>query len=231
VTTLLLHPIGLDRTTWDHVPIEDALAVDLPGHGNASWHDVQGMGQVADMVLDMVPATAEPLDLVGLSLGGMVAVHAALRHPRRIRSLVVACAPAATPTEAMLERATTTELVGMRGMASSMISRWFTADTIETRSELIASTERRLLADDPTVIAHYWRLISTHDVRAHLRRISVPTTVIAGQADVSVPPAAARELSAGIPHSRFVELPGAHMLHLEEPRAFAEAVGRHRLTS
>lgn len=230
MTALLLHPIGLDRTTWDHLPIEDVLSVDLPGHGNAPRADMQGLGEVADVVLDMVPATAEPLDLVGLSLGGMVALHAALRHPGRVRSIVVACALAATPTEVMIERATKTELVGMRGMTSSMISRWFSQDTIETRSELIANTERHLLADDPTVIAHYWRLISTHDVRAQLRRMSVPTTVIAGLADVSVPPAAARELAAGIPHARFVELPGAHMLHLESPRAFADAVDRHRLT-
>ncbi|NYE18960.1 alpha/beta fold hydrolase [Microbacterium immunditiarum] len=231
MTALLLHPIGLDRTTWDHVPIEDALAVDLPGHGNAPWDGMRGLGQVADIVLDMVPATAEPLDLVGVSLGGMVALHAALRHPGWVRSIVVACALAAAPTEVMLERATKTELVGMHGMTSSMISRWFTPDAIETRPRLIASTERRLLADDPTVIAHYWRLISTHDVRAQLRRISVPTTVIAGRADVSGPPAAARELSARMPQARFVELPGAHMLHLEEPRAFADAVPRHRLAA
>lgn len=231
MTALLLHPIGLDRTTWDHVPIEDALAVDLPGHGDAPWDGAQSLDEVADVVLDAVSAASEPPDLVGLSLGGMVALHVALRHPDRIRSIVVACALAATPTEVMLERATRTELVGMHGMTPSMISRWFTPDTIETRSELIASTERRLLADDPGIVAHYWRLISAHDVRARLHRISMPTTVIAGLADVSVPPAAARELSAGIPHARFVELPGAHMLHLEEPRAFAEAIGRHKLTA
>jgi 3-oxoadipate enol-lactonase len=229
VTTLLLHPIGLDRHTWDGVPIDNALAVDLPGHGDAPAFGAQSLDDVADAVLEGVPLELGPLDVVGLSLGGMVALHAVLRHPERIRSLVVACAPAATPTEAMVQRAADTERLGMEGMMPSTLQRWFTAETLEVAPPFVDRAERTLLADDPHVVAHFWRLISGHDVRARLSEISVPTTIVAGGADVSVPLAVAEELAGGIAGARYVLLEGAHMLHLEAPTAFAEAVGEHLL--
>lgn len=227
MTTLLLHPIGLDRRTWAGVPIENALAVDLPGHGDAPDAEMRSLDDVADAVLDAVPLELGRLDVVGLSLGGMVALHAALRHPERIRSLVVACAPAATPTEAMAQRAAETERLGMQEMMPSTLQRWFTPETLEDPPPFVERAEQTLLADDARVVARFWRLISAHDVRSRLGEIAVPTTIVAGDADVSVPPAVAEELAARISGARYALLPGAHMLHLEAPIAFAEVVREH----
>ncbi|WP_157814002.1 MULTISPECIES: alpha/beta fold hydrolase [unclassified Microbacterium] len=227
MTTLLLHPIGLDRHTWDGVAIDNALAVDLPGHGGAPGAELPSLDDVADAVLEAVPLELGPLDVVGLSLGGMVALHAVLRHPQRIRSLVVACAPALSPADAMLQRAADTERLGMRGMMPSTLQRWFSADVLEHTPDFVDTAARMLLANDPRVVAHFWRLISQHDVRTRLSEIRVFTTIVAGRADLSVPRPAAQALARGIPGARYVELPGAHMLHLEAPGAFAETIREH----
>ncbi len=227
MTTLLLHPIGLDRHTWATVPIDAAVAVDLPGHGESELGHVESLADVADAVLSGLPDGAGPIDVVGVSLGGMTALQLALRRPDRVRSIVVACAPAATPTDAMMQRAVDTERLGMAGVLAATLERWFTPETLAAASSEIRSVRERLLADDPAVFAAYWRFIAGHDVRHRLGELRLPVTVVAGTGDVSVPPSVARELATGIEGARYVEIEGAHMLHLESPDRFAAAVVTH----
>lgn len=226
MTALLLHPIGLDRRTWDRVPIDDALAIDLPGHGDVALGSIDSLEAVADAVAHRLPR-GEAVDVVGISLGGMTALHLVLRHPDRVRSLVVACAPAATPTEVMRQRADDTERLGMEGMIEGMMERWFTPVALADRAAFVVETERCLLADEPAEVAAVWRLIADHDVVGSLQDIRVPVTVIAGSFDLSVPPSAARSLAQGIPDARYVELEGPHMLHLEQAGLFGAAVREH----
>jgi len=228
MTTLLLHPIGLDRSTWDGVPIPDAMAVDLPGHGEAPLGSVASLAEVADAVVDGLPTT-DPVDVVGLSLGGMVGLHLALRHPGRVRSLVVACAPAATRPDVFVQRALDTEGQGMEGMMAATLARWFSPAVLAAAppARIVGDTVARLRSDDPHVVARYWRMLADHDVVARLGELSMPVTVVAGDRDLSVPPALARELAEGIDGARYVELGGAHMLHLEAPAPFGGAVSQH----
>ncbi|MBO9577464.1 MAG: alpha/beta fold hydrolase [Microbacteriaceae bacterium] len=226
MTVLLLHPIGLDRSTWQGVPIEDSIAIDLPGHGDAPLGSVATLADVADAALEALQ-DRRPVDVVGVSLGGMVALHMALRHPDRVRSLVVACAPAATAPDAMLGRAEDTERLGMDGLMDVTLRRWFSQGALIDDRPVVRAAAERLAADDPTAIARYWRMLAGHDLRARLGEIAVPVTVVAGTGDVSVTPAIARELEDGIADARLVELDGPHMLHLEAPEAFAAAVREH----
>jgi len=226
MTTILLHPIGLDRTTWDVLERPDWHAIDLPGHGASDPAGASTLGEVADFVISLT-AQSEPVDLVGLSLGGMIALHAGIRHPDRVRSLVVACAPAAAPAETMMRRADETEQYGMAATLSETLARWFSPSFLTARPDVLIRVEERLLADDAYTIGRYWRLIAGHDVRPQLPGLQLPVTVIAGSADSSVPPSTARGLAAGLSNARFVELEGAHMLHLESPHTFRRAVLAH----
>jgi len=93
---ILLHGWGLSGAAWTGVveQLEKSFRltlVDLPGHGRSPWVDAQdySIEYVTAQVLDVMPANAACL---GWSLGGLIALHAALAQPQRInRLLLLSC--------------------------------------------------------------------------------------------------------------------------------------------
>ncbi|MBO0837041.1 MAG: alpha/beta fold hydrolase [Actinobacteria bacterium] len=224
MTTVLIHPVGLDRHCWDWVSLTGAVAHDLPAHGGRPRPGDLTMAAFAD---DVVSSYEGPLHLVGLSMGGMVALQAALRHVRRVRSLVVACSNAAAVREVMLERAEAVEVGGMEPVLESTLERWFTPEALAGGHPGVEYARRRLLADDPADFAACWRAMAGHNVADRLGEIRVHVTAIAGDADRSSPVAALERIASGVERGRLRVLKGPHMLQLEEPAAFTAAVEEH----
>jgi pimeloyl-ACP methyl ester carboxylesterase len=90
-----LHGGGLNAHTWNATIIAggwDAVAVDLPGHGDSSWYDdldyrpERLAGPVADALDAWAPA---PEVVVGQSLGGLAAIALAAQRPDLVRRVVV----------------------------------------------------------------------------------------------------------------------------------------------
>lgn len=221
---LLLHPIGLDAACWQFMKLGDAEAIDFPGHGDEPPIDEVTLPAVADHVAGGIDA---PVHLVGLSLGGMVALHLALRHPDKVASLVVACSTAATDPGMMTRRAEETAR-GMETVLDTTMERWFTPPALGDGTHPgVEYARKRLLTDDAQVVSSYWRAMADHDVSASLGNISVPTTLIAGAADASTPVGRLRDIAAAVPRSRFEEISGPHMLQLECPEELSAALERH----
>jgi pimeloyl-ACP methyl ester carboxylesterase len=94
--TTLLHGAGLNAHTWDGVLLalrRDALAVDLPGHGDSAWRDDFDYrpATMAAAVAGAIDALAGPVPqtVVGHSLGGFAAVDLAAARPDLVRALVL----------------------------------------------------------------------------------------------------------------------------------------------
>jgi pimeloyl-ACP methyl ester carboxylesterase len=225
-TLVLLHPIGLDSNCWEALRIAGAVTPDLPGHGrNPQGAATTGLAQAADCIAE---AVSGKLDVAGVSLGGVVAQHLALRHPDRVRSLLLACCSAASPPEAMLARAAAAEAAGMAGVVEPTLERWFTPAALAAAEHPgVAYARRRLEADDAAVFAAFWRALAGHDTRRRLGEITVPVTVLGGWEDVATPLDRLLDLARRLPDSRTELLHGPHMLHLERPEVFAAALGRH----
>jgi len=223
---ILLHPVGLDRHCWRLTALDTDGALDLPGHGARIGVPVSAsLEAFADDVAAHVPGR---FHVVGVSVGGMVAQHVALRYPDRVRSVVLACTTDHADAKVALERAAAVEEGAMAGVLESYLRRWFSADALERRDdEGVAYAQKRLLADDPTVIATMWRAIAGHDVASRFPKIRQPVTVLAGSAGVSTPPARMAELVQRLPNSRFEVVDGPHMLMLENPVGFTRAVLDH----
>lgn len=222
---VLLHPVGLDGRCWNRVALDGAIAYDLLAHGGRARPEPFTMAALAE---DVVRRVEGPLDVVGLSMGGMVALQIAVRYPARVRSMVVACSTALTIPEVMLQRAEEAEREGMEGPLRATMERWFTPGALADLDHPgVCYARERLLANRSDDFAASWRAMSTYDVSSALHEIRAPVTAIAGEQDASVPVAALRAIAAGVSHGRLVVLRGPHMLQLEEPEALAAALREH----
>lgn len=229
MTVLLLTPIGLDNLCWgpSSVSGEDEIRHDFPGFGGRSrWTGELTIERWAD---DAVSRCSEPVDVIGVSLGGMVAQHIALRHPERVRSLLVACTGAHADAATMRERALALEQDGIEATIEPTLARWFTeqARAAEPPHPGIEYTRRTLGALSAEALADGWRVIATHNAAGRLGRVTVPVTCLAGEQDLAAPPARVQAMAVELPLSRAITIPGPHMLHLECPNAFRQAVHEH----
>jgi 3-oxoadipate enol-lactonase len=227
VPVLYLHPVGLDGAMWRDVAVPGALTPSFPGFGDTPLPEAPSFERLVEFVGEVLDGHG-PADVVGVSLGSMVAQQVAVRRPDLVRSLVLACGGAATAAEAMLGRARATREEGMSGVLPSTLERWFTPAALAVEDHPgVGYVRARLLSDDPLVFAAYWAAMAEHDVTEELGKIAVPVTVVAGSEDVSVPVPVMREVADRIPGAAFHVVDGPHMLPLENPAGFAEAVERH----
>jgi len=227
VTLVLLPPVGLDERCWDWLDLPaPAIRHVYPGFGHRPRDDRPAdLDTWADEVAEL--GDGEPLDLVGISMGSMVAQHLAVRHPGRVNSLLLACTGGSADPAVALGRAAAAG--GMTGTLDSTLQRWFTAAALAARPEHpgVGYARATLLALDPASWAAGWRAIARHDVLAALGAVTAPTTCIAGRSDQSAPPERVRRLAAAIPGARLEMLDGPHMIHLENPVAFSAALATH----
>jgi pimeloyl-ACP methyl ester carboxylesterase len=229
VTLVLLTPIALDAGCWEQVPLPhlDTVKHTFPGFGDRprapSQPTLEGLAD------EIAAAYDGELDVVGVSMGGMVAQHLAIRHPGRVRSLMVACTGASTDAATMERRAVDAEAGGMAAVLASTLERWFTPAALAAEPQLpaVAYATATLLALDPGCFADGWRAIGGHDVVARLGEIAAPTTALAGTADSASTVTRTRVISDNVPGARLVVLDGPHMMHLEHPLEFGAALEEH----
>ena len=108
-TVVFVHGAGQDHTIWV-LPIRyfvrhgrNVLAVDMPGHGRSEGPALDSIEAMADWIDRMMEAAAVPrAAIVGHSMGSLVALETAARHPDRARAvaLVGTSVPMPTPSSA-----------------------------------------------------------------------------------------------------------------------------------
>jgi pimeloyl-ACP methyl ester carboxylesterase len=92
---VFLHGGGQNAHTWDTVLLalgEDALAIDLPGHGHSDWradHDYGARANAQAIAAVMRSHAATPVPLVGMSLGGLTAISLVSQFPDLVSALML----------------------------------------------------------------------------------------------------------------------------------------------
>ncbi|MBC8363525.1 MAG: alpha/beta fold hydrolase [Actinobacteria bacterium] len=231
---VLLHGAGLDLTMWDRVVAALAadrkvVRFDLLGHGQTV--DPPGGRSIEEYVaqlLGVVEATgAGRPDLAGLSMGGMVALGTAARHPesfRRVALLNTVFDRTPEQKAGNRERLAATEAGGMAAVADLAIDRWFTPDWQAAHPVDADAVRNKLLANDPAAYLKAYGLFIEGDpiMPGGAGAITVPTLVMTGELDSGSTPAMTRSLAARVADGQAVVLPGLHHLPpIEAPEAFA----------
>jgi 3-oxoadipate enol-lactonase / 4-carboxymuconolactone decarboxylase len=229
---VLSHSLGLDHGMWDEqvadlLPHLRLLRYDTRGHGASSVHQEDyTVAMLGRDVLALADALRiEQFAFCGLSLGGLIGQWLALHAPDRVTRLVLANTSHHPDGQAMETRRRTVIGEGMTGVAETVMGRFFSPATLVRQTPRTAWARRMLLATDPAGYAGCCAAVRDWDGTPQLHAIRVPTLVIAGTRDVSMPwEVHSRPLAEQIPHVRFVRLEAAHLSNIEAPRAFSVEV-------
>jgi 3-oxoadipate enol-lactonase len=166
--------------------------------------------------------------LLGVSMGGMIAQEYALAYPDDLRSVTLARTYAAAGPFCSRMFSFWADMAGVMGVPAVMrdVTLWaFTPEFFENRpGEAVAFETSMRYLDQPTP-AYLAQLhsIQTHDARARLGSLNVPTLVLAGEADILIPVKLSRRLHALIPAARWATARGGHACLWEYPDQFNRA--------
>jgi pimeloyl-ACP methyl ester carboxylesterase len=172
--------------------------------------------------------------LVGLSMGGFVALRIAARDPGLLRSLTLlntsAAAHARTKFPKQLVLAGVARVAGVSvplvrsGIEAEMYGEAFRTDPARA-AERGVWRQRWAQADRSSLVKTLLGFMIRPDIRDELGDVTVPTLVIAGGADASLPPSLSREIHSLVAGSSLVELPGVgHSSPVEDPDGVTRAL-------
>lgn len=232
---ILIHGYPLDHTMWlDQMAGLSAkrttVALDLPGYGMSErvTGEPLTMDRLADDVAGLIGSLGETsADVVGLSMGGYVALALWERHQPLVRSLVLSNTRATADSEEARagreEQALAVVNSGREPLATKMVDA-----LLAPGADLAAKARLRTMVEATpveTIVASLRGMAERPDRSDLLASIDVPALVIAGEEDGLIPPLDMHELSAAISGSEFLVVPGAgHLVPIERPDAFTDAL-------
>ena len=237
---LLIHGLGSSVRDWEFqvpafAPQYEVIAADLRGHGRSA--KPRGRYRVPQFAADMAgllrALDVAPAHIVGLSLGGMVALELALSYPDLVRSLIMINsgpeAPASSVRERLglvgvyLRRVATVRLRGMRRMSEALVGLLLPEPGQATLRRTVSV---RWAANDPRAYLAALRAIGGWSARARLPTLHCPTLVVAADQDYT-PVAYKAAYCARIPQGELVVIAGSrHLTPLDRPAELNAAILR-----
>jgi (E)-2-((N-methylformamido)methylene)succinate hydrolase len=230
---VLIHGVGLDHTMWSWVRLGDRRVVtyDLLGHGSgAPLPPGSDLSTLVDQLRSVSDAEPSPVDLVGFSLGALIAQGFTLKYPERVRRLILVSGVFnRSPKErsTILERVADVREGGYLNNVATAIDRWFAPEFVAAHPDVLAAVTERMASNDVASYANAYEVFATADeaLAAQVHRITCPTLVVTGEHDPRSTPAMSHALAVTVANGRSVVLPGArHLTPLEVPEALARLI-------
>ncbi len=235
---ILVHGHPFNRTLW--APQMAALTAagyrvitpDLRGYGQTPARP--GNVLLADFADDLAALLdrlgIERAVVAGVSMGGQIAMEMRLRHPGRVRALVLSDTSPVPETEdgrkARRELADRLVAEGMRPYAEEVIDKMLAPYNVTAMPQAAAHVSAMMRATDPEGAAAALRgRAERPDYRPMLAALTEPCLVLVGEDDVYTPVAEAEALHALVPHSVLAVIERAgHLPGVEQPEAFNRAL-------
>lgn len=228
--------IANDLTMWDGQISALAknfriLRYDLRGHGgsDATAGDYSFPLLIGDLLALWDALGIKKSSLVGLGLGGAIAIGVGVNYSDRLDKLVPCCCRAVmTPEFAAMwpKFVDTVRRHGMEGMVEPTVQRWFTDDFKAAHPDLLDSVRNMIRRTDP--LGYYGCIAAflTLDFSAGLGHVGAPTLFVSGADDhLGGPPEIMAELAAAVPGARHVSVPhAAHIANVQNPAGYYAAI-------
>jgi pimeloyl-ACP methyl ester carboxylesterase len=234
---LLLHGIGGNAGGWMEqltafAPHHRTIAWNAPGYGGSSPMKAPNptLRDYAHAVVALLDGLhiAGPVNLLGHSLGGLVASLVAALCPERVQRLILADCSSGHRTYPKEDRERLLKArlafdendpVGYaRGRVAKLLSRNASGALVERAVGTLAKLRQ-------PGFGHATRMISEADIFDHAHQISAPTRILCGTEDEVTPEALNRRIAQAIDRAEYLSIPGAgHWSFLERPIEFNRAV-------
>ncbi|MGO8951048.1 MAG: alpha/beta fold hydrolase [Ktedonobacterales bacterium] len=199
--------IDISRYQWltealaEHYQV---LVFDNRGAGRSDKPDIPySIAMMADDtygLLDTLGITKA--NILGLSLGGRIALELTLKHPELVQSLILVSTSAKVPPS---------------------LRRRLLMRTLLRMSRVIGS--RRRYPQPYYAAIRQLEASSDYDATSRLSQIRVPTLILHGKQDRTAPYQLAEEMQSRIPGSRLIAFDGGHVFLFMRPKRFLDAVG------
>jgi 3-oxoadipate enol-lactonase len=228
---VFLHGVGSDISAWNR-QIDDfsqrwrAVALEYPGYGES---DLSANGLSREEIGRFLLGAMDGLGIadahiVGLSMGGVMAIEMACQQAARVRSLTLADTFARHPDGMTilegLHRDVST--MTMHDFAKGRVGLILAPDAPDTLKQEVIETMAKI---DKRTYTWSTAAVWTADYRKALSQIHCPTLIVIGEHDQLTPIALSEELNRGVPGSRMEIIPEAgHLSNLDHPTFFNRIV-------
>jgi 3-oxoadipate enol-lactonase len=230
---VLIHGFPFSQEMWRPQVAElsgdyRVITYDVRGHGKSEVGDGQYTIEffVDDLIAVLDHLRIEKAVVVGLSMGGYIALRAIERNPERFSGLVLCDTRSEADTnEGKIKRAGSIQSVrtdGVKKYAEGFVKAVFAPQTFERNSEAVGFITQIIERTSPVAIAGtLLALASRTDTTESLSKINVPTLILVGEHDALTPVSAAKLMNEKIRQSELhVISNAAHLSNLENPGEF-----------
>lgn len=232
-TLVFANSLGTDFRIWRDVIVQLAgefpiLTYDKRGHG------LSGIGEapysIEDHVWDLSAlldhAKVERAIVVGLSVGGMIAMGLQAARPELVEALVLCDTAHRIGSPDMWdERIEAVEELGLEGIADAVMERWFTPDYRADAGAAYVGFRNMFMRQPAEGYMATCAAIRDAEMSEMARQIDTPTVCVVGDQDMATPVDLVSELSGLIDGARFEVIAGAgHLPCIEQPDVLAELI-------
>jgi 3-oxoadipate enol-lactonase len=235
VPLVFVNSLGTDLRSWDRVVSQlDAdyaiLRYDKRGHGLSDMPP--GPYALADHSEDLNALLRyleiENCVLIGISVGGMIALDYVSKQPHNVRALVL-CDTASQigSPEGWSTRIAAIQSRGLPTVAAEIVPRWFASDFVQRQPEAYHGMLNMLARMPEAGYIATCEALRDGDLRGKVPAIHTKTLVLVGADDLATPPDQVRQLVDALPDAHFEVIDNAgHLPCIEQPEMMAAKISQ-----
>jgi pimeloyl-ACP methyl ester carboxylesterase len=211
------------------------IALDNRGVGKSSRPDspytMEMFVEETKALLDYLGIN-EGVNLMGVSMGGMIAQNFTLKYPEKVKTLILLATSAKMDPSPLIEEYELIEKMDVEDAYKKKLDLMFSdkfIQNVQKDEKLNDLLKKKLVIENTTTIKDYINrgaAIASHDTRDDLDKISIPTLIMTGKRDKIIPFEESEYIHARIPNSKLISMEnyGHGSLLVEEAQKVNEMI-------